>query len=117
MLLTITPDGVRRPVAHATLAFMLALSTTIFQKDRITRAGRWDDRFDYIGIGLTGRTLGLVGLGNIGREVIDLPARSACATSPSTPTPRRRPPRRSASSWSIWRRCCATPISSRSTAR
>lgn len=71
-LLTITPDGVRRPVAHAAMAFMLALSTYMFQKDRITRAGRWDDRFDYIGMGLTGRTLGLVGLGNIGRDLIAL---------------------------------------------
>ncbi len=72
VLLTITPDGVRRPVAHATLAFIMGLSTMIFQKDRITRAGRWDDRFDYIGMGLTGRTLGLIGVGNIGREVVDL---------------------------------------------
>ncbi len=71
-LLTITPDGVRRPVAHATIAFIMALSTRIFAKDRITRAGQWDDRFDHIGIGLTGRTLGLVGLGNIGRDVINL---------------------------------------------
>ncbi len=71
-ILTITPDGVRRPVAHATIAFIMALSTKMFAKDRITRAGQWDDRFDYIGIGLTGRTLGLVGLGNIGRDVIEL---------------------------------------------
>ena len=72
VILVITPDGVRRPVAHATLAFILALSTRMFQKDRITRAGRWDDRFDHTGIGLTGRTLGLVGLGNIGSDVINL---------------------------------------------
>ncbi len=72
VILVITPDGVRRPVAQATLAFILALSTRIFQKDRITRAGRWDDRFDHTGIGLTGRTLGLVGLGNIGSDVISL---------------------------------------------
>ena len=71
-ILTITPDGVRRPVAHATITFIMALSTRLFEKDRITRAGRWNDRFDYTGIGLTGRTLGLVGLGNIGRDVIKL---------------------------------------------
>jgi D-3-phosphoglycerate dehydrogenase len=71
-ILTITPDGVRRPVAHATIAFIMALSTQMFAKDRITRAGRWDDRFDFIGLGLGGRTLGLVGLGNIGRDVINL---------------------------------------------
>jgi D-3-phosphoglycerate dehydrogenase len=71
-LLTVTPDGVRRPVALATIAFIMALSTKLFQKDRITREGRWNDRFDYIGTGLIGRTLGLVGLGNIGRDVIEL---------------------------------------------
>lgn len=72
VILTITPDGVRRPVAHATLAFIMALSTQIFAKDRITRTGQWDERYEYIGVGLEGRTLGLVGLGNIGFDVINL---------------------------------------------
>lgn len=70
VLLTITPSGVRRPVAVATLTFLLALAHKLPTKDRLTRAGRWGEKLDYMGLGLTGRTLGLVGLGNIGREIL-----------------------------------------------
>lgn len=69
VLLTITPDGVRRPVAVSALAFLLALSHKMFAKDRLTREGRWAEKLDQMGMGLTGRTLGLIGLGNIGREI------------------------------------------------
>jgi D-3-phosphoglycerate dehydrogenase len=69
VLLTITPDGVRTPVAVSTLAFLLALAHRMFAKDRLTRAARWSEKLDHMGMGLTGRTLGLIGLGNIGREV------------------------------------------------
>ena len=72
VLLTITPDGVRRPVAAAVITFILALSQKLLIKDRLTRDGRWDEKLDYMGMGVTGRTLGLVGLGNIGREVFKL---------------------------------------------
>jgi D-3-phosphoglycerate dehydrogenase len=72
VLVTITPDGVRRPVAAAVMALLLALSHRLLAKDRLARAGRWSDRLDFMGTGLTGRTLGLVGLGNIGREVVGL---------------------------------------------
>ncbi len=74
VVLTITPDAVRRPVASSVLAFILALSLKLFAKDRITRAGRWGDKLDYMGLGLAGRTLGVVGLGNIGRDVFTLAA-------------------------------------------
>ena len=67
VLLSITPDGVRRPVAASVMAFLLALSHKLLIKDRLTRAGRWAERLDHMGMGLTGRTLGVVGLGNIGR--------------------------------------------------
>ncbi len=72
VLLTITPDGVRRPVATSALTFLLALSHRLLEKDRLTRTGRWADKADFMGIGLTGRTLGLIGLGNIGGEVFRL---------------------------------------------
>jgi phosphoglycerate dehydrogenase-like enzyme len=72
----ITPDGVRRPVAVTVLTFMLALAHRLFAKDRLTRMGPqgWAMRSDYMGLGLTGRTLGLVGVGNIGAEVLRLAA-------------------------------------------
>jgi phosphoglycerate dehydrogenase-like enzyme len=69
---TITPDGVRRPMAATAMAFLLALSHRVIEKDRITREGRWGDKLDYMGVGITGRTLGCVGLGNIGRDFIHL---------------------------------------------
>ena len=72
VLLTITPDGVRRPVAAAVLTLLLALTHKLLQKDRLTRAGRWADKLDYMGQGVSGRTLGIIGLGNIGRDVIRL---------------------------------------------
>ena len=72
VLLTITPDGVRRPVAVMALTYLLALSHKMLAKDRLVREGRWNERLDYMGMGVTGRTLGLVGLGNIGREICTL---------------------------------------------
>ena len=72
VLLTITPDGVRRPVAVMALTYVLALSHKMLAKDRLVREGRWSERLEYIGMGVTGRTLGLIGLGNIGREICTL---------------------------------------------
>jgi D-3-phosphoglycerate dehydrogenase len=72
VLLTITPDGVRRPVAASALTFLLALSHRLLVKDRLTREGRWAEKLDHMGVGLTGRTLGVIGLGNTGRELFVL---------------------------------------------
>ncbi len=65
-----TPNAVPRPVATMALTFVLALAQNLFAKDRITRAGRWNDRVEYMGKGLTGRTLGVVGAGRIGKELL-----------------------------------------------
>lgn len=70
----ITPDGVRRPVASSALAFLMALAHRIPDKDRITRAGEWGSKLDYMGFQITGRTLGTIGLGNIAREFFRLAA-------------------------------------------
>lgn len=72
VVLTNQPDGVRRPVAVAALTFIMALSQHLFTKDRLTRAGRWNERTDFMGMGLIGRTLGIVGAGSIGREIMRL---------------------------------------------
>jgi len=70
--LCITRDAVRRPVAVAILAFLLALSTRMMVKDRLTREGRWAEKTKHHGVGLVGRTLGVIGVGNIGHEVFKL---------------------------------------------
>jgi D-3-phosphoglycerate dehydrogenase len=70
ILVTNTPLAVRRPVAVATLTLLFALTGRLFVKDRLTRAGRWMDRTSHMGVGLIGRTLGLVGAGGIGQELL-----------------------------------------------
>ena len=70
VLVANTPNAVPRPVATIALTFVLALAHRLFAKDRITRAGRWSERLDYMGLGLTGRTLGVVGAGRIGKELL-----------------------------------------------
>jgi phosphoglycerate dehydrogenase-like enzyme len=72
--LTISPDGVRRPVAVAALGLVLALALRLPLKDRLAREGRAAEKIYHFGIGLTGRTLGSVGLGNIGGELFRLAA-------------------------------------------
>jgi len=74
VMLTITPDGVRRPVAAAALTFVLALAHKLMTKDHLTRSGGWHEKLDHNGMGLTGRTLGVIGLGNTGRELFRLAA-------------------------------------------
>ena len=71
---TITPDGVRRPVAVSIIAFVLALSTKLIQKDRLSRQGAdgFAARAQYMGVGLEGLTLGSIGMGNIGAEMFRL---------------------------------------------
>lgn len=74
VILSITPDGVRRPVATSALTFILMLAQRVMIKDRITREGRWSERLNHIGTGLSGRVLGSIGVGNIGSELFRLAA-------------------------------------------
>jgi phosphoglycerate dehydrogenase-like enzyme len=72
--LVITPDGVRRPVAVAIMTMMLALTGKLPTKDKLTReaAPGFAKRSQHMGVGLMGRTLGSLGIGNIGAELYRL---------------------------------------------
>ena len=72
VILTNTPDGVRRPVATSILLLILALSHKLLIKDAITRAGLWAETIAHMGDGLTGKTVGSLGVGNIGSELFRL---------------------------------------------
>lgn len=72
VLVSNTPDAVRRPVATISILLMLALSHRLFTKDRLTREARWAERTEHMGMGLTGRTLGVVGAGGIGKELLKM---------------------------------------------
>jgi phosphoglycerate dehydrogenase-like enzyme len=58
--------GVIYPTAELTWGLILALLRHIPREDRATRAGQWQVS---MGIGLQGKTLGVIGLGNLGSQV------------------------------------------------
>ena len=68
---TNTPDVLTEATANLTWALILAVTRRIVEADAFTRAGKftgWD--FDMmLGCGITGKTLGIVGYGRIGRAV------------------------------------------------
>lgn len=68
VLVTITPEAIRRPMAVVDLTFLLALSTRLLEQDRLTRAGRWAEKESVRGTGLVGKTVGTVGFGRIAQE-------------------------------------------------
>jgi phosphoglycerate dehydrogenase-like enzyme len=72
VLLCITPSGVRRPMATAIIALVLALSLRLLDKVKLVRDGRWAEKAKYHGMGLVGKTLGSIGAGNIGHEMFAL---------------------------------------------
>ncbi|MFZ2445801.1 MAG: phosphoglycerate dehydrogenase [Syntrophobacteraceae bacterium] len=66
IIVTNTPGANSAAVAELALALILCLARNICAADRATRAGEWP-RFS--GIGLRGKTVGLVGFGAVGKEV------------------------------------------------
>src|SRR5215472_10597018 len=64
-----TPGGNAISVAEHTLALMLAMARHIPRADSSTRGGKWEKK-KFLGNELRGKTLGIVGLGSIGREVV-----------------------------------------------
>jgi phosphoglycerate dehydrogenase-like enzyme len=72
VLVTITTGAVDRPVAEATIGWMIALSHNFHVKDKLVRTGQWDERSKFMGRELRDRTLGVIGLGGIARKTIEL---------------------------------------------
>jgi D-3-phosphoglycerate dehydrogenase len=72
IVVTNTPVAIRRPVAVATLTMTFALAGRLFKKHQLVQTGRWNERASHMGQGLTTRTLGLVGAGGIGQEILKL---------------------------------------------
>lgn len=70
VMVTITPEATRKPVASATMALMLGLCHRVTIKDAIVRNNEWDIRFDHMGCEIRDRVVGLIGMGMIGREVV-----------------------------------------------
>ena len=63
-----TPGANANGVAEEVIAMMLADARHVVAADTTTRAGGWEKK-NYMGREVTGKTVGIVGLGNIGRLV------------------------------------------------
>ena len=63
-----TPGGNTISAAEHTIALLLSLARHVPAADAGMKAGKWD-RTKYLGAQVAGKTLGVVGLGRIGREV------------------------------------------------
>jgi D-3-phosphoglycerate dehydrogenase len=55
--------------AEHTMSMILALARRIPQADRSMRAGKWERGSKFLGVELVGKTLGILGVGKVGREV------------------------------------------------
>jgi phosphoglycerate dehydrogenase-like enzyme len=58
--------GLPYPTAELTWGLILSLARRIPREDRATREGRWQET---VGLGLNGKTLGVLGLGTLGSRV------------------------------------------------
>ena len=106
-----TPNAFTLPVSDTVLGYMLAFARRQPWMDRAMKAGEWDK---IPGRSLSECTLGVVGVGNIGKAVI----RRARAFGMRHAGHRYRPdcpgfhPRERGRDDHAWRICCSAPISS-----
>lgn len=71
VLMTNTPDVLTQTVAEHTFALMLAIAHRITEADKFSRAGKyrgWETEL-FLGMDVSGKTLGVIGLGRIGSRV------------------------------------------------
>jgi phosphoglycerate dehydrogenase-like enzyme len=68
------PLALNHATASSALLFMLVLAKRLPGQERLVRQGRWDLQASTMGSELEGRTLGIIGLGHSGRELVRLAA-------------------------------------------
>jgi D-3-phosphoglycerate dehydrogenase len=64
--------GNAEAVAEHVLGMMLCLVKRVGESDRALRAGRLTHRIDFIGGEVFGKTIGIIGLGHVGRRIAEL---------------------------------------------
>jgi len=69
--LTNVPDLLTIPTAELTIGLLIGLTRKIIQGDQLVRSGSFDGwRPVLYGAGLTGRTLGIIGMGAVGQAIV-----------------------------------------------
>lgn len=69
IIVTNTPDVLNDDVANMAIALLLATSREIVNGDRYVRAGKWLKGAMHLTRAVRGRTLGILGLGRIGKDI------------------------------------------------
>lgn len=71
-----TPDVLTAATAELAMALIFAVARRVIEGDRLVRDGRWRgwEPVDFLGLPVTGKTLGIVGAGRIGGRVARMAA-------------------------------------------
>lgn len=69
VIVTTTPEAVRRPLALAGLTLILAVTHNLVQKHDIVRRGTWNQRGVWRGQHTSGSTISIIGFGGVGAEL------------------------------------------------
>lgn len=73
VIVTNVPGPIERDtVAEHSVTLMLALVRHIAAGAQAVKEGRWADRAGYLGFEIRGRTVGIIGMGNIGSRVAEI---------------------------------------------
>jgi len=72
VIVTYTPHANAESVAEHTFALMLSLLRRIHEASEAVKCGMWKRRSEFIGVEVKGKTLGIIGLGTIGRRVAEI---------------------------------------------
>ncbi|MGB4137521.1 MAG: NAD(P)-dependent oxidoreductase [Microbacterium sp.] len=72
VILTNAPGAVRKPMALSAVTLVLACAHRLVENHMVTSTGRWaQERGKHRGIGVDGRTVGIIGLGSVGGLVAE----------------------------------------------
>ena len=74
IIVSYTPGVLTRATADLTMALMLALLRRVVESDRTIRSNDWKvifGAYDFLGTDLYGKTLGILGMGRIGKAVAE----------------------------------------------
>jgi len=63
------PNSNADTIAEHTIALLLMLQRNLYHAVTMVKENRWGDRSSYVGDEIHGKTLGIIGMGNIGKKV------------------------------------------------